>query len=188
MQNITAIIIDDEEHNRHVLSALLNKHCTTIQIIGSAKSADEGFELIKMQKPQLVFLDVKMPKKSGFDLLRQFETIDFEIVFVSAFNEYAITAFEYNALAYILKPIDYNKLITSVNKAILKIGLKSKNDAVLQFIKTIEPNTNNMTKIPIHHNEKVELVNISDIISIISDHGVCEITLIDNQHYHSTKD
>ena len=188
MKSINALIIDDEEHNRNVLSTLLNKYCPIIKITGEAESADEAYNLITIHKPELIFLDVRMPEKSGFDLLKKFEAFDFEVIFVSAFNEYAVTAFDFNALGYIMKPIDYNKLINSVNKAILKIGLNSQNTGVLQFIKTLEPTTDSIIKIAIHHNEKVVLVNIADIISIHADLSICHVKLIDNQHYHSSKD
>lgn len=189
MNPVKAIIVDDEEHNRQVLRTLLKTYCSNILIIGEAKDTNEAFGLIKLRSPQLVFLDVKMPGKSGFDLLKMFnEALDFEVIFVSAFNEYAVTAFEYNALGYILKPIDYNKLISAVNKAILKIGLNTNNNSVIQFIKTLEKDTDVISKIAIHHNEKVVLVNIADIISIRSYEGICNIDVINNKQYHSARD
>lgn len=138
MSIVTAIIIDDEEHNRNVLNTLLKKHCPLVQIIAEAANVEDAFEKIKNKKPQLIFLDIKMPNKSGFDLLKLYDVIDFEVIFVSAFNEYAITAFDFNALGYILKPIDYSKLIKVVDKAILKIDSNQQNNNVLHFIKTLE--------------------------------------------------
>ncbi|MGZ5486577.1 MAG: LytR/AlgR family response regulator transcription factor, partial [Nitrososphaeraceae archaeon] len=101
---ISAIIIDDEVHNRNVLKTLLEKYCPMIKVIEECGNAIDAFDKINELKPQLIFLDIKMPGKSGFDLLKMFSGIDFEVIFVSAFNEYAITAFEFNALGYILKP------------------------------------------------------------------------------------
>ena len=188
MNLVTALIVDDEEHNRNVLKTLLSQHCPSVKVIGEAKNVDEAFTLLHTEKPQLLFLDVKMPNKSGFELLKMFETIDFEVIFVSAFNEFAVTAFEFNAIGYILKPIDYNKLIITVNKAILKISLRQKSDSVVQFIKTLEPKTDSIAKLAVHHNEKVVLVNIEDVISIQANEGICQLKLTDNKHYHSTKD
>ncbi len=102
---ITAIIIDDEQHNRNVLQTLLQKHCQDIKVLDEAGNAADAFFKIVEQNPQLVFLDIKMPGKSGFDLLKMFKEINFEVIFVSGFDEYAIHAFEFNALDYILKPI-----------------------------------------------------------------------------------
>lgn len=189
MNTITAIIVDDEDHNREVLRSLLYLHCQNIQIVGEAMNVDEAFTIINLKKPQMVFLDVMMPEKSGFDLLKMFDqTINFEVIFVSAFNEHAVTAFDYNALGYILKPIDYNKLITAVNKAILKIGINSQNNSVLQFIKTLEPDTDSIAKIAVHHNEKVVLLKVSDVIAIWANESICHIELLNNECYYSSKD
>ena len=187
MSAVTAIIIDDEEHNRNVLSTLLKKYCPLIQIVGEAIDVDDAYNKINKLTPQLVFLDIKMPNKNGFDLLRLFDAINFEVIFVSAFNEYAITAFDFNALGYILKPIDYVKLISVVDKAIVKIATNSSNN-IGHFIKTLEGENNFINKITLHHKEKVIFVNISDIVSIEANDGVCELKLIDHANYFSSKD
>jgi len=188
MSLVTAIIIDDEAHNISVLKTLLNKHCPLINIVAEAASADEGFQKINSFHPQLIFLDIRMPGKSGFDLLKLFNTIEFEVIFVSAFNEYAITAFEFNALGYILKPIDFSKLISSVNKAIEKINVEEKNDSVLHFIKTLEDKNDLINKVSIHQNEKVALINISEIISVEAKSELCELKLVDGMSHYSSKD
>lgn len=122
MERISCILIEDEHSGRAAFRSLIEKHCPEIEIIGEAGSADEGYELIRSQKPQLVFLDINMPGKSGFDLLKMFTVIDFNVIFVSGSNEYATRAFDLNALDHILKPIDYKKLISSVKKAVKRIS------------------------------------------------------------------
>ena len=188
MNQVKAIIIDDEEHNRNVLKTLLAKHCKGVDIIGEANSADEGFNKIKALQPQLIFLDIKMPTKSGFDLLKLFDEINFEVIFVSAFNEYAITAFEFNALGYILKPIDFSKLVNVVDKAILKINSSEKSADVFQFIKTLEDKNDLISKIPVHNNEKVILLNINELISVEAQIDICELKVLDKKQYYSSKD
>lgn len=185
---ISAIIIDDEVHNRAVLRTLLGKYCPTITIIRECENANEAFEKIQELKPQLIFLDIKMPGKSGFDLLKMFSRIDFEVIFVSAFDEYAITAFEFNALGYILKPIDYSKLIITVDKAIFKIASNEKNNSVFHFIKTLDEKNDFINKISIHNNDKVILLNINYIISVEAIGGACEIKLEDGKIYYSSKE
>ncbi len=187
MNTVSALIIDDEEHNRNVLHTLLEKYCPLINIVGEAFDVDDAYEKINKLKPQLIFLDIKMPNKNGFDLLRLFDNINFEVIFVSAFNEYAITAFDFNALGYILKPIDYVKLIGVVDRAISKIATNSGNN-IGHFIKTLEGKNNFVNKITLHHKEKVVFVNISDIVSIESNDGICELKLMDNSAYFSSKD
>lgn len=188
MEAITALIIDDEAHNRNVLHTLLKKHTPAIEVIGEASSADAAFSKMQKLKPQLIFLDIKMPLKSGFDLLKMFEVIDFEVIFVSAFNEYAITAFEFNALGYILKPIDFSRLITTVDKAIAKITANKTNQNVFHFIKTLEEKNDLINKIPVHHNEKVILLTVGEIISVEVEGAICELKLINGQKYYSSKD
>lgn len=185
---INAIIIDDEVHNRNVLRTLLEKYCPTIDVIDECGTANEAFDRIQELQPQLIFLDIKMPGKSGFDLLKMFSRIDFEVIFVSAFNEYAITAFEFNALGYILKPIDYSKLIITVDKAINKIASNEKNNSVFHFIRTLDEKNDVINKISVHHNDKVILLNINYIISVEANGGTCEIKLEDGKSYYSSKE
>lgn len=127
-----AILVDDEINNRALLSSMLKKHCPEIDLLAEAASVDTAFELINALKPELVFLDVKMPIKNGFDLLRMFEKIDFSVIFITGFDEYAVKAFEFNAVDYILKPIDYSKLINAVKKAELKLNTELSN--IIHFV------------------------------------------------------
>lgn len=188
MNLVTAIIIDDETHNRNVLNTLLGKYCSNIKIISEASGADEAFEKIVKLRPQLVFLDIQMPNKSGFELLRMFSEFNFEVIFVTAFNEYAVTAFEFNALGYILKPIDYTKLVNAVDKAIFKINFNEKNNNIIHFVNTLDEKSDKLNKISIHHNDKVIFLHISDIVSVEANSGICEIKTINNQHYYSSKE
>jgi two-component system LytT family response regulator len=187
MNIVTALIVDDEEHNRNLLFTLLKKHCPLIEIIGEAYNADDAFDKINSKKPQLVFLDIRMPGKSGFDLLKQFIEIDFEVIFISAFDEYAITAFEFNVLGYILKPIDYSKLTKVVDKAVSRINADKSSTDILHFAKTIGDKKYLINKISIHHNDKVILVNIDDIISVEGLGNLCELKLLDNKTLVSDK-
>lgn len=188
MNQVNAILVDDEDHNRKTLNTLLSSHCPSVNIVGEAWSVDSAYDAIMRLKPSLVFLDVMMPKKSGFDLLKMFDRIDFEVIFVSAYNEYAVTAFEYNALGYILKPVDYEKLISCVNKALLKIHAGGRNESVIQFISTLDPKTDNLSKVVLHHREKVVLIEIKNIVSVVSDGDLSHVSLMDRQKYASTKE
>lgn len=187
---ITAIIVDDEKHNVVMLQSLLVENCPEINILDFAYDADSAFEKINLLKPQLVFLDIKMPDKSGFDLLKLFPEIDFEVIFVSAYNEYAITAFEFNALGYILKPIDYVALQKTVKNATSIIYARHtiNNKEISQFVKTLEEKGDKINKISVHHNDKVIFLNISDFVYIESKEGICELNLIDKSRYSSSKE
>jgi two-component system, LytTR family, response regulator len=185
---VKAILIDDEQHNINVLQSLLQKYCPQVNVIYSCSSADEAYLKITELQPQLVFLDIRMPNKSGFDLLKQFTKFNFEVIFVSAFNEYAITAFEFNALGYILKPIDYSKLILAVDKAIAKIDLNHSNETVLHFVQTLEEKNDLVNKISFHHNGKVAFVTIADIVFIEVSADITCITDKTGNKYCSSKD
>lgn len=110
-------IIDDEVNCTEVLEVLLRKYCPDIQIAGVFNDPERVLEAIRRERPQLLFLDIEMPVLNGFDLLRQLEPLDFKVVFTTAYDQYAIKAFKFNALDYLLKPVDKDELITAVNKA-----------------------------------------------------------------------
>jgi two-component system, LytTR family, response regulator len=186
---IKAIIIDDEVANRNVLGKLLAKHCPYVNVIAEADSANSAYDQIKTHEPDLVFLDVLMPEKTGFDLLRQFKKIDFEIIFVSAFNEYAISAFDFNALDYVLKPIDFAKLEKAVAKAADKISRNHhENESILRFIKTLDEKNELMNKFTVHHNDKVVFINIFEVVFIEAKADFCSIHLSNGSKYSSSKD
>ncbi|MCW3085202.1 MAG: two component transcriptional regulator, LytTR family [Bacteroidetes bacterium] len=180
------LIIDDEAANRNVLNSLLNLHCPGIDVVGFAESADEGYQLITEKEPDLVFLDIKMPVKTGFDLLRMFEKINFNVIFISGFDQYAIQAFEFSAVDYILKPIDYAKLISAVKRAEDRVREKNDNH-IIHFIDSLDEKNQLIKNISLHHNGKVHVVNISDICSVNALRGYCEISVLSGQKLVSAK-
>jgi two-component system, LytTR family, response regulator len=186
MKKINSIIIDDEPANRNVLASLLERHCPAIQVIGTAESADEGYQAINELKPDLVFLDIRMPVKSGFDLLKMFSEIDFKVIFVTSYDQYAIQAFEFNAIDYILKPIDYAKLIKSVNKVEKSIDQKS-HDSIIHFIHSIDEKNQLVKNISVHQSDKVHVIDINDICYIQASRNYSEIITDTNQKLLSTK-
>ncbi len=111
---ITAIIIDDERLARNELKKLLQDH-GDIEVIDEAANVDEGLEKIELHNPELIFLDIQMPGKTGFDLLAELDKAP-KVIFTTAYDEYAIKAFEVNALDYLLKPIEPKRLSDSINK------------------------------------------------------------------------
>ncbi len=111
-----AVIIDDEKDSREILAKYLKKYCPNVTVCGFGKSVDTGLEEIKKHNPDIVFLDIEMPYGNGFDLLDKFEKINFETVFVTAFDNYAIPALNQSAAYYLLKPIDIDELIKAVEK------------------------------------------------------------------------
>ncbi len=117
MGNINAIIIDDEERARNTLKLLIEEYCPEVNVVATCANVPDGVLSINQKRPQLVFLDIEMPEYNGFELLSFFRDIDFQIVFVTAYNEYALKAFEVSAVDYLLKPVDIDKLKIAVDKA-----------------------------------------------------------------------
>jgi len=116
MSVIKTIIIDDEPGVIGVIRDLINKFCPQIKVVGEAGSVDSGVELIKSNDPDLVLLDIQMPGGSGFDVLERIEYIDFKVIFITAYDQYAIKAIKYNALDYVLNPINSVEFTAAIKK------------------------------------------------------------------------
>ena len=112
-----AILIDDEPDNINLLALQLNRHCPQVDIVGQFTDSLEGLKAIQQLRPSLVFLDIEMPLMNGFQLLEKVGDITFHIVFVTAYDQYAVRAFRFSALDYLLKPIDTVDLIATVRRA-----------------------------------------------------------------------
>jgi two-component system LytT family response regulator len=121
------MVIDDSRLARNELKRLL-KELDNIQIVGEAASVDEAIEKIGELKPDLIFLDIQMPGKTGFDLLEELESVP-EVIFSTAYDEYALKAFEYNALDYLVKPVQKQRLAGAISKVFEKVEKKQRGDS-----------------------------------------------------------
>lgn len=139
---IKAIIIDDEQHCIDRLTMLLSGNSSNmVELLASVQSVDEGLTAIKTYKPQLVFLDIEIGDKTGFDLLKQLPEINFEVIFTTAYDKYAVQAFKFSALDYLLKPIDTDELQAALKKLNDKVSQKDiagKFDALFHNLKNIQ--------------------------------------------------
>lgn len=118
---IKAVIIDDEKMSRLTLRKLLEIYCPGVEVVAEAEDASEAAVLVRELKPDLIFLDVAMPKKNGIDFLREQEEIDFEVIFVTAHDKYVLQAIRFAAVDYLQKPVSENLLITAVSNAAKRI-------------------------------------------------------------------
>lgn len=187
--SIRSLIIDDEPANHSVLHNLLCRHCPHITICGNAFSAEEGLMLMARHHPDLVFLDIRMPGISGFEMLRTMEHIPFDVIFISGFDEYAIQAFEFNAVDYVLKPIDYTRLVAAVARAgeRLKHRQEKDNSAIIHFIRSLDEQPDIIRKITLHQNEKVHIINLDEVVYIKSVNTYSEILTTALKKFLSTK-
>jgi two-component system LytT family response regulator len=111
-----AVLIDDEKNALEMLEWQLHTYCPQVEIVATCNSADKGITAIRQYQPQLVFLDIEMPKKNGFEVLQQFPDPLFDVIFTTAYNQFALKAFRFAALDYLLKPIDADDLVTAVKR------------------------------------------------------------------------
>ena len=162
MNPITAIIIDDEKSGRENLSGLLQTNCVQIQLLAEAASVASAIPLIEQHKPQLIFLDIEMPGANGFKLLEHFQDFSFEVIFVTAYDNYAIKAIRFSAADYILKPINLNELKAAIQKVSDRIRKKTENEQIQQLFYNVHHPQN--PKIGLPTNDRIEFIEVKSII------------------------
>lgn len=162
--NIRCVLIDDEINNLENLQYLLQQYCTGLEIVGKASSADEGMQLIKAKKPDLVLLDIQMPGKSGFDLLKSFDTVSFEVIFITAHDQYGIQAIKFSALDYLLKPVDVEELKQAIDKAKQRISLKQQNNNINNLIAYLQKPQQESPRIALPTLSQTHYVKVNEIL------------------------
>lgn len=185
MTPLKAIIIDDEKHAREALTSLLSMYCPQVVILAEGDSVKTGLQSIRQLQPEVVFLDIAIGEETGFDLVKQLQPIDFQLIFTTAFNEYALHAFRANAIDYLLKPINPKELIVAVNKA-----QKSKNTQQLdhqfqQLFQTINPRKKE--KIAVSTMDGITYLEIDQVIHIIGNGNYSTFHLSDGEKIMASK-
>ncbi len=162
---IKTILIDDEPRGLNTLKKMLEHNCPNVKIIAECQDANTAIEKINLLEPQLVFQDISMPGKNGFDILNEIENINFEIIFVTAHNDYTLQAFRYSAVDYLMKPVDEDLLIEAVKRATKRIA----SDTASRNIDTFLYNINKVQsphemKLCISDLKGFQVIKLSDII------------------------
>lgn len=179
---IRSIIIDDEKNNIENLQGLLNKHCPEVHVIGFGLNADEGVAIIQQLQPDLVFLDIQMPGKNGFQLLESLSNYNFEIILVTAFDQYGIQAVKFSAIDYLLKPVRVDELKAAVNKVEKRVRNARQNlelQNLLQLLKHQEHKSDHRLALPTA--KETRFVNPQDIIRCESSNAYTSFYLTDGQ-------
>ena len=179
MKKITAILVDDEMNNLLFLRELIKNHLSQIDVVATAEYANEGLILIKELKPQLVFMDIDMPEMTGFELLKKLEPLSFEVIFITAYNQYAMEAFEYNAVAYLTKPIVTQKLIAAAEKAILRITEKNYTGNIFSMLENMQ-SKNDHDKIALPTMQGLQFIKLTQICFCESSGNYTIFHLTDN--------
>jgi len=161
----TSVIIDDERKSRETLQKIIERYFNDqISIVYSAASVEEGAYAIKRFDPRLVFLDIEMPEENGFKLFDYFDYYSFDVIFTTAYKQYAIDAIKYSALDYLLKPINYMDLKDALKRLQEKKNQTTSNAQIEAFISNLNANSGEFNKIAFPTQEGYELIRVNNII------------------------
>lgn len=180
--SLKAVLIDDEQHNLDNLKILLKTYCPQIQVCDQALNAEEGKMSILKYQADIVFLDIQMPDKNGFDLLRDLNQYDFEVIFVTAYDNYAIQAMRFAAVDYLLKPVNIDELHSAVNRAIKKYELKVQNNELKNLIQLLKNQQNKEEHhIALNTMKETRFIKTNDIIRCESSNNYSTFFLHNNE-------
>lgn len=179
---IASIIVDDELKSRESLKILLEDFCENVEVKAVCQNVEEALSAIERYDPQVVFLDIQMQRETGFDLLAQLTKTDFEIIFTTAYSEYAIKAFKFSAIDYLLKPIDIGELKRAVEKVEKKL---SGNIATRleKLIENLKPPTPQSYKVALPTADGLVFVKIEDIIYCEASSNYTNIYTLDGKKH-----
>jgi two-component system LytT family response regulator len=177
---ITTIIVDDERNSCEALQILLKDCCPELQLAAICYSGEEALQKIQLLHPQLIFLDIEMPNMNGFQLLEQLNWLDFDLIFTTSYDQYAIKAIKFSALDYLLKPVDREELEKAVQKVIKKINNTVPQQLEILLQKINHPSTP-VQRIALPTMQGLELVPVNSIISCSANNNYTEFFLSDKK-------
>ena len=178
-------MIDDDESNLSSLTEKLNRHCPQVEIIARCSNAAEGIHAIDSLRPDIVFLDIEMPVMNGFVMLQQLSFKDFELIFVTAYDHYAIKAIRYSALDYLVKPVEIDELKNAVAKSAAKHSLKDRGlqlELLLEYLDKKRPR-----RITIPTSDGLQFIDIENIVYLEASNNYTNVHLADQQKYLVTR-
>lgn len=181
-QYISSIIVDDEANGQENASFLLQEYHPRIKIVGMATSVQDAEQLIRKLQPQLVFLDIQLGAETVFSLLRRLETINFEIIFITAHENFALRAFEFMAIDYLLKPIEIDKLNKAVNSAIERIDNKAIHVSIEEMMLHVQNFNRKQHKIALSTQSGYDMVYIREIMYCLSEGSYTEFHFVSGEN------
>lgn len=183
MKKIRAVLVDDEESARDVLENLLLRFCPQVELIAKCENIISAVDVIKKENPDLVFLDIEMPNYSGYEIVNFFTEIPFEIIFVTAYDQYAIRAFEIAAIDYLLKPVDIERLKVAIFRveSYRNIELQTQRLSILSA--TLE--NKKLKNIIVSSKGQQHIISIDSIVAIEAQESYCTIYTLDKVHVAS---
>lgn len=178
---IRTIIVDDEHYGRESLEQALTEYCPEVEITAICESPEQAIEAIKNKLPDLVFLDVQMPLMSGFDVLQQLAPINFQVIFVTSYDRYAIKAIKFSALDYLLKPLDVDELVRAVQKARDQMEAGGNVHRYQSVLNNILYTSGKIEKLAIPTLEGINFYSTDDIIYCQAEGNYTRIYMVSNK-------
>lgn len=179
---LRTVIVEDESHALEHLTHLITTFCSTkVHIVGLARDLKSAYEAINKHKPELVLLDIRLPDGNSFDLLRSLDEINFNIIFTTAYSDYAIEAFKFSATHYLLKPIDPVELNYAIDKAESEIRNQNLNAKIDALMFNLQQGASIEKKIVISTHKDIVIVQASEIVLCASDRNTTELHLADGR-------
>lgn len=181
---LKALIVEDETKARRVLEELLKEYCPTVRVVAAVENVAEGVKAINALHPDIVFLDIEMPEYNGFQLFNFIDKVNFEVIFTTAYQEYALQAFEVAAIGYLLKPIQIEKLVQVIEKVTEK--LKQQANERIELLKNVWQKEK-MSKIALPVSDGFLFIELNDIMYLIAEGSYTNIILRDNRRFMISK-
>lgn len=177
---LQTLLVDDEKRGRELLKMILATNCPEVKVIGEASNIKEAHALILQMEPDLVLLDIEMPGGTGFDLLSKFEEVTFDVIFITAFDKYAIKAIKFSAMDYLLKPVDEEELISAIKRAEHNQNKKANKERVKNLVSNVRKSSDNQ-KIGLTSGEGLEFIEIKHILRCEADGKYTSVFLHDGK-------
>ena len=171
----TSVIIDDEKNSRDALQKKIIQYCPELSVISLCENGEEGIAAIETLKPDIVFLDVEMPRMNGFTMLQQVKNRDFELIFTTAYDHYAIQAIRFSALDYLVKPIEAEELVHAVKRAVEKRQIPAANQRIENLLHNLLDEKSIPSRIAIPSLEGLQFMEMNDIIYLEAKSNYTEI-------------
>lgn len=194
-QKLKAVIVDDEEPARENLAMMLEEFCPDVQVVGKAERVEQAKKVIAETNPDVLFLDIRMPSGTeGFELLEELKDRNFMVVFVTAFKDYAIRAFNANAVHYVLKPIDIDDLKLAVDKVRDQHAqMAAQPDQYVEYVDTLKSISQSLShntyssRITIHHTKGIKIIDDEEILYLEADGNCTQLFFTDGTRYMDTR-
>ncbi|WP_439182791.1 LytR/AlgR family response regulator transcription factor [Carboxylicivirga taeanensis] len=184
MKNIKTIIVEDDRFNAMAVSKVIEKHFPEIKIAAICDSVQDAIHKINHYQPDLLLLDIHLTDGTSFDIIRQVEPLNFKIVFMSAYHEYAVKAIQHAAVDFVFKPFDFNELITAIDKAIDELNDQHYQLKINTLFNNIE---HNQPQIILHGKESLKVFNVNEIVWGKAIQGGANFYMADNSYFFASK-